>query len=383
MLPIPFNETEIATPTNPINNQIYSFGYLASASATGIGCANSTKIVAGCFQLPAEDLETNINGFTADGNVGLRTKFVGINPNSVLWTAEGISNYNALEVGVTKKISHGLQLTASYTYSHTLDEGSGVGAGLFYNGNDPAHPGTSYADSDFDRPHVFIISYLYNLPTIKNASRLVDAVANGWGISGVTTVQSGEPFSIIDFSGAAGSLFYSGGDDSVTNPILPLQSGISAQQASSAAGGGGGLVNHQPYVNPNSFAPPSVAPGVDGVPPCEIVSTFNICDNYETGFGSTGRNIFRAPFESIFNFSMFKTFAVTERIKVKFEADAFNLFNHPDLDAPDTDFELNSNFSPVPTYNLSPNPPNSKGFGVIDETVGSSRFMQFSLHLTF
>ena len=94
-----------------------------------------------------EDLLTNLEGFTADGNTGLRTKYIGLNPNSVLWTAEGISNYNALEVGVTKKISHGLQLTASYTYSHTLDEGSGIGAGFFYNGNNPSQPGSSYASS--------------------------------------------------------------------------------------------------------------------------------------------------------------------------------------------------------------------------------------------
>ena len=400
VLPIPFNQPGIATPTNPINNQIYSFGMMASENATGgTGCATSTKPKAGCVILPAEDLLTNLEGFTADGNTGLRTKYIGLNPNSVLWTAEGISNYNALEVGVTKKISHGLQLTASYTYSHTLDEGSGIGAGFFYNGNNPSQPGSSYASSDFDRPHVFIVTYLYNLPTIKNASRFVGAVANGWGVTGVTTVQSGEPFSVIDFSGAAGSLYFSA-DDEVTNPILPLASGITPQQATQGgtdqiatiAGSSPVATYHVPYVNPDDFALASVTSPTDGVPPCATVTGVpnQICDPYETGFGSTGRNAFRAPFETVFNFSMFKTFALSERFKLKFEADAFNLFNHPDFDSPDTDFEFNSNFNPVPSFNFNPlqvttapYSTNSKGYGVIGGTVGSPRFLQLSLHLTF
>lgn len=395
VLPIPFNQPLIATPAHPVNNQIYSFGYMASENGSGTaGCAFSTKPSSGCVILPAEDLLTNLEGFTADGNTGLRTPYIGFNPNSVFWSAEGISNYNALELGVNKRISRGLQVTASYTYSHTLDEGSGIGTGIFYNGNDPAHPGSSYASSDFDRPHVFIVSYLYNLPGIKNASRWEDAALNGWGITGVTTAQSGEPFSVIDFSGAAGSLYYSGGDDEVTNPILPLATGVSVAQATEGGTdqvfptGSTNAGLRVPYVNPNSFTRPAIGPGTtsnDPVPPCETVAGAPnpICDNYETTFGSTGRNAFRAPFETLFDFSIFKNFSLTERFKLKFEADAFNLFNHPDFDAPDTDFELNSNFNPVPTYNFTPFPPNSKGYGVIDGTVGSSRFLQFSLHLTF
>ena len=118
---------------------------------------------------------------------------------------------------------------------------------------------------DFDRPHVFIVTYLYNLPTIKNASRFVGAVANGWGVTGVTTVQSGEPFSVIDFSGAAGSLYFSA-DDEVTNPILPLASGITPQQATQGgtdqiatiAGSSPVATYHVPYVNPDDFALASV-----------------------------------------------------------------------------------------------------------------------------
>ncbi len=382
VLPIPFNQPGIATPSNPINNQIYSYGYLA---ANGSNCDGFNDASATCFQLPAEAVQTQIGEFSfSDGNTALRSPFIGINPNADLWTGDGISFYNALQVGLTKQISHGLQLNASYTYSHTLDEGSGLGSGLFFNGNNPLDPRSSYASSDFDRTHVFVISYLYNLPSIKNASGFVNVLANGWGITGITVAQSGEPFSVIDFSGTAGGVFYSA-DDFVTNPILPLTAGITPQEASSKAGGGGTKVgfNNQAFVNPNDFSAPFLAPGQDGVPPCQVINGFNVCDNFETGFGTTRRNSFRAPFETRFDFSVFKNFKLSERFNLKYEMDAFNLFNHPSLDAPDTDFELNSCFNPVPCYNTTPNPPNSRGFGVISSTIGSPRFLQMSLHLTF
>jgi hypothetical protein len=379
LLPIPFDQPGIATPTNPINNQIYSFGYLAATSTGSPGCDSFNDASATCVQLPPEEVQTTVGDFAAsDGNTGLRTPYVGLNPNADLWTANGISNYNALQVGLRKRMSHGLQINASYTYSRSLDEGSGLGAGLFFNGNDPLNPRTSYAPSDFDRPHVFTISYLYQFPSIKNAARWVDVVANGWGVTGITVAQSGEPFSIIDFSGTAASIFYSA-DDFVTNPILPLASGISVSQAVDTSN----RVNGQPYVNPNDFAVPLLEPGQDGVPPCQTVGTTQVCDTQETGFGNNGRNIYRAPFQARFDFSIFKNFKLSERFSLKFEADAFNLFNHPDLDAPNTDFALNSCFNPVPCYNTTPNPPNSEGWGIIDGTVGSPRFLQLQMHLTF
>jgi hypothetical protein len=380
-VPIPFNQPGIATPTNPINNQIYSFGYLAATPLGPPGCDGFNDGSPTCIQLPAEVVQTTVGDFAAsDGNTALRTPFVGLNPNADLWTAAGISNYNALEFSVTKRMSHGLQLNASYTYSHSLDEGSGLGAGLFFNGNNPLNLRTSYSNSDFDRPHVFTISYLYQFPTIKNASRLLAAAVNGWGVSGITVVQSGEPFSVIDFSGTAGSVFYSA-DDFVTNPILPLAAGVTPGQATSKAGGGGGLVSGTPFVNPNLFSIPFLAPGQSGVPPCVTITGTQVCDNFETGFGNNGRNIFRAPFQTRFDFSIFKNFRLTERFNLKFEADAFNLFNHPNLDTPNTDFALNSCFNPVPCYSTTPSP--SQGFGVINTTIGSPRFLQLQAHLNF
>jgi len=387
-IPIPFNQPGIATPKHPINNQIYSYGY-EGADTTSPACSGPNN-----FPCPllTEQVQTTIGEFSAsDGNTALRTPFIGFNPNSDFWKAEGISTYNAVQLQLTKKMSHNFMVNVSYTYSHSLDEGSGLGAGLFYNGNNPLDPRAAYASSDFDRTHVFNISYVYQLPTFKNASGWINTIANGWGVQGVTVAQSGEPFSVIDFSGSAASIFFSA-DDFITNPILPLASGISPQQATQGGKDGsftsGSLAGVRiPYVNPNDFSIPFLNPGQDGVPPCgPTLGGKPECDTQETGFGSNGRNIFRSPFQTRFDFSVFKNFKLTERFALKFQADAFNIFNQPNFDAPNTDFELNTCFNPFPCFTTTPltaSSPNPKNFGVISESVGSNRFLQLSLHLMF
>jgi hypothetical protein len=369
-IPIPFNEPGIATPTHPINNQIYSYGFQAVDSNFN--------------PLTTEQVQTTIGEFAfSDGNTALRTPYIGFNPNADLWRAEGISNYNALQFQATKRMSQGLMVNASYTFSHSLDEGSGLGAGLFYNGNDPLRPRQGYASSDFDRTHVLTISYAYMLPGFKNGSKLLHAVANGWGVQGVTVAQSGEPFSVIDFSGTAGGIYFSA-DDFITNPILPLAPGITRQQAKT----GGVLTSKSgvPYINPDDFSAPLLNPGQNGVPPCGLsTGGAPVCDNFETGYGANGRNLFRAPFQTRFDFSIVKNLTITERTALKFEADAFNIFNQPSFDAPNGNFTLNPCFNPQPCYTTtgilaSGNPQN---FGVIEQTVGSNRFLQLSMHLTF
>jgi hypothetical protein len=388
-IPIPFNQPGVATPTNPINGQIYSYGFQA-ADTTSPACSGNNSPC----PLLTEQVQTTIGAFSfSDGNTALRTPYIGFNPNADVWRAEGVSTYNALQFQATKKMSHGLQVNASYTWSHSLDEGSGLGSGLFFNGNDPLKPRTAYSSSDFDRTHVLTISYVYQLPTRTYGSRFVDKAANGWGVQGVTVAQSGEPFSVIDFSGTAASIFFSA-DDFITNPILPLAPGVSPHQATE-----GGTDNsfksgplagvRVPYINPNDFSIPFLSPGQSGVPPCgPTLGGAAVCDTQETGYGNNGRNIFRAPFQTRFDVSVFKNFRFGERFALKFQADAFNIFNQPDFDAPLGNFALNSCFNPFPcfpntTQILSASTPNPQNYGVIKQTVGSNRFLQLAMHLTF
>ena len=96
------------------------------------------------------------------GNVDLRVPYIGYSSESESYTAAGISAYNALQAHVEKRLSHGLQVGFSYTYSHATDEQSALG--LFYNGNNPLNLRSGYGLSDFDRTHVINFTYLYQLP---------------------------------------------------------------------------------------------------------------------------------------------------------------------------------------------------------------------------
>ncbi len=141
-----------------------------------------------------------------------------------------------------------------------------------------------------------------------------------------------------------------------------------------------------PYVNPDDFSVPLLNPGQMGVPPCGVSTAgVPLCDNFETGYGSNGRNIFRAPFQTRFDFSVFKNFKITERVALKFQADAFNIFNHPSFDTPNSNFVLNQCFNPQPCYGTSGivSSGNPNNFGVIQQTVGSNRFLQLAAHLSF
>src|SRR5580693_2081534 len=345
VLPIPFNQAQIATPQNPINGQIYSYG-----GATPLFLNN-------------EPISTS----EFSGNAPIRVPYIGYDMNSVLYKAEGISNYNALQLQVRKRLSFGLQLTASYTWSHALDEQSGLG--LFFTGNNPLTPRSSYGNADFDQTHVFLINYTYQIPKVTTNKGL-GYLLNDWIIGGQTVAQSGEPYSIYDFSGSVASQ-YLGTSDYIGNPIVPLKPGVTAAQAQLQ--GTTGVNAGKPVLNVNDFSPAFLAPGQDGVPPCDSSG----CDIYESLYGYTGRNIFRGPFQVRFDMAIGKTFAFHERYRLRFNFEAYNLFNHPDFDAPNNDVVFFPNFSGPPSI------PPEGSLGVIQHTVGSLRFLQLSLHLSF
>jgi hypothetical protein len=398
LLPIPFNQPGIATPTNPINGQIYSYGYQAQDADGGSGI------------LLTEQVGTTIASFTgADGNTALRVPFVGYNPNSDFWSAEGISNYHALQVSVKKLFSHGLTINASYTWSHVLDEGSGISEGLFFNGNDPLKPRTAYGSSGFDRTHVFSIHYVYQFPALTKSHGFLKHVVNDWGISGVTIAESGLPYSVYDFSGSVASQYFGAGDDFITNPLLAIPGGTlaSAKQnissCTSATGNNPGAI--QP-INACAFGVIINAPGTNGVPPCGPTTDENTptaaCDFSETGFTTAARNAFRGPFQTRFDFSVLKNFKLSERFKLRFDAQFFNLFNHPSFDTPNSNLSLNPCFGPnvqtapggfsctwhgnIPSVAGSGPIGDGKvqfGSGVIQGTLGSPRLIQLALHLTF
>ena len=253
-------------------------------------------------------------------------------------------------------------MTASYTWSHSLDDQSG--AGLFYTGNNALAPATGYASSDFDRTHVFLTNFTYTTPKVTS-NKYLDKLANGWTIGSQIVAESGNPYSVYDFSGSSASIFY-GSEDEITNPIVPLAPGVTAKQAQLQ--GTTGVNAGKPVLNENAFLPQFLTPGQDGVP---------AGDTGESAYGTTGRNIFRGPFGVRVDASVGKTFTINDRFKLRFSGDAFNLMNHPDFDTPNNDVSFFPSFSPPATI------PPSGSLGIIQHTIGSPRFFQLNMHLTF
>jgi hypothetical protein len=128
-----------------------------------------------------------------------------------------------------------------------------------------------------------------------------------------------------------------------------------------------------PVLNASAFIAPTITPGTNGVP---------LGDNVETGFGNVGRNIFRGPFQTRFDFAVNKETKLTERFGLKFSAQIFNIFNHPSFDTPNNNVDFNPTFSNPPQIVNSGNQAGGT-LGTIQHTIGSPRFIQMALHLAF
>jgi hypothetical protein len=115
---------------------------------------------------------------------------------------DGSSNYNSLQISVKKGFTHGLQLTSAYTWSHALDNGSGLeNTGFGSRGTNPypEFASLNYGDSGYDARHRFVVGYSYTVPNLHDRFRFApSALFKGWVLSGITTLQTGFPVTISD-----------------------------------------------------------------------------------------------------------------------------------------------------------------------------------------
>jgi hypothetical protein len=378
VIPIPFNQPGVASPSNIIhpnsqNPQEYTYGYTVQQAS---GCSPFCPI-----NLPnGQPMLANYEG----GNVDLRVPYLGFSAETESYTAAGVSAYNALQTHIEKRMSHGLQLGFSYTYSHALDEQSGLG--LFFNGNNPLNLRSAYGSSDFDRTHVFNFSYNYELPKFFSASTLKGKLADGWAIHGSGVLQSGQPYSVIDYTGAVGSIFYSV-YDGITNPIVPVIPGCKA-----VTGNSGANAYFPPYttaLNPACFTLPLLQPG-------DLGGAIPAGDDFETNFTDRQRNIFRQTWQRAVNISLAKMTAITERLSMKYSFDVFNVTNTASFDVPVDDVSQNQEYNQFPVAGTTPLPTGcasqtpTSGFyncpaslGAVNKTIGSPRQIQMSLAFIF
>jgi hypothetical protein len=370
-VPVPFNQPRIATPQAPVNGQIYSYGF----NATDGKLKNPGTLL-------SEPIQTDTGG-----NTDLRAPFIGYSPNSVAWSTVGWSHYDALLVSLHQQAWHGFEYQLSYTWSHSLDASSGFG--LFYNGNDPQNLGSGYSSSDFDRTHVTEYSFNYQVPAATFANRFLNAATTGFGVSGVASFESGQPYNVYDFTGTVGSIFFAS-NDFLTNPVLPLAPGVSPKQALTGHSGVGvnprapnGTVSNfgdQAFTS-TAFAYPSLAPGQSGVPPCGPTTTgTQACDIFESNFSNGGRNIFRGSFQKRGDIAIFKETKIGDRYRLRLAMEIFNVTNTPSFDAPNNSFSGASFSNPPVITPIGPGSPDAFGgqsVGSVTNPIGSPRQIQF------
>jgi hypothetical protein len=233
------------------------------------------------------------------------------------------SNYNGLQLYAAKRKGD-LELTAAYTWSKTLTDTSGNGDNVDV-GDDPLNRHLSYGPASFDRRHIFVTTYDYRLPFLRNMKGIGGAVLSGWEISGITRYQSGPLLTVIGNTSIGNRrAIYLGG------PVL--------------------LANPGPdgWINPAAFAPA-----------------------FDTSRGNNGVGTVTGPNLQLWDFSMRKQFSITEKVKLRFQADMFNAFNRANFKTPDVSYGTLVNGGPSNT-----------AFGKISNT-GPSRNIQFGLKLDF
>jgi len=256
------------------------------------------------------------------------------------------SDYNSLQLSVTKRFSRGLQFLSAYTYGKSNDYYSGGTINeLFAVAGDQVNWRTNYGPSDFDRRHRFVTSFVYDLPKLVSESSSARAVLNNWQLNGILTLQTGTPFSIIDVVG---------------NTII--------QRANFAPGFTGSIETSgstqerlNAFFNTAAFVAsrPFVASGTAlGVP-----TNANFDPN--NPFGNTPRNFLYGPGQKNMDFSVVKFIPITERVRGEFRTEFFNIFNWANFANPNNNIAVPSTF------------------GRITATSAGPRVIQFALKLNF
>ncbi len=417
VIPIPFNEPGIATASNPIHGETTSYGF-------EVLNANSAAGPKGYDYAPIAGEPWNSED---GGNADFRVPYIGYSPNAAFFETVGTSAYDALQTHIEKRLTHHFSGGLSYTWSHALDEQSDIG--LFFTGNNPNNLRQSYASSDFDRTHVMSANFLLISPKVAPANSFLGYAANDWSVSGIGIVQSGEPYSLYEYYGAVGSVYF-GDYPTLLNPILPISDPKHAKTTGLTGNPGDfrdGNGNYLPTVNPADIAINYLAPGQKGVP---VSTGTDPQDIYETDFApSNQRNIFRQAMQKRLDLSFRKTLTFATRYNLVYSFDVFNVFNETSLDVPQNQTEIRqsdacstvanavkgsncaegyvnygqvatgssatdqattlANLDKKPTYagtgrtTTIPVTSNGASFGSVTNTIGGNRAVVMGLHLTY
>jgi hypothetical protein len=228
--------------------------------------------------------------------------------NFALQAGAANSNYNALILGARKRLSSGLSVMGSYTFSKSIDDDS-LGSTVVSSGLDQGNnKALERALSSFDIRHRLIVSFTYDLP-FKFRNKALNAVLSDWQAGGIVAEQSGQPFT--------------------------------ANLSTDRANNGLGILG---YGRPNLVGDPNLT-GEE-----QTVGRFFNTDAFLAqpfgSLGTAGRNILEGPGTNNVDFSLLKNIVFTERHRLQFRAEFFNLFNHTNFDFPERICTVSANAAP-------------------------------------
>jgi hypothetical protein len=256
------------------------------------------------------------------------------------------SHYHGLQMTAMKRFGNGLMGQLNYTWSRCMDTVSNGGF-LSFSADGilsplPGNLARDYGPCDYDIRHNLNAQYVYQLP-FKVRNRLLGYVLNGWQVSGTAFWHSGIPFSVLSTPYSAGSGIVNGSGPQFASvvPGVPLYEHNPIPGVTQP-----GTVQ---WLNPNAFVStvdPSTGACLGGDSPknCQ--------------FGNLGRNLLRGPNFTWNDFYLTKWFPVTERLKLRFDTQFFNVFNHPNFALPS-----------MVLAGIPGNPATQSGFGAITATT--------------
>ncbi len=266
----------------------------------------------------------------------------------------GNSWYDGLQVSVRKRYSHGVVLTLAYTWSKTLmqgygrNEGDGINSSTYQNKYDRT---SEKGRVGFDASHVLVSSFIYDIPAPRILSTgLAGAVFAGWQANGIVTLRSGLPFTVTQ-----GNIINTG-----NAPVRPDR--IASGELENPT------VNQ--WFNPDAF---------------QLVSCTNSSLPERCHYGNAGNGILEGPSFKNLDASLFKNFRITERVKLQFRAEFFNLLNTPLFNVPNRGLNTGGGFLPQRAANGTITFPSQAGIasgpGAITSLIAPMRNVQFGLKL--
>jgi hypothetical protein len=302
------------------SNWLVSIGYVGTKSNNLYDHESSN------LNQPFQPLDTN---FSTDpsldplqtGNYG--RPYFDIRPNLTTVLPLDVARlsmfYNAFEASAEHRFSNGFNVLAAYTYAKSVGTADGnVQQCDVQNAHDIA---AEKGPNTPDFRHRLTVSYVYDIPFGKgkhfgsDANNVAQAALGGWQVSGVTTARSGEAFDALLGGDVTNTGATSARPDRIHNPY-DFSFDVAGQAALGCSNPG-----HQTldcWFNQAAFAVPALAPG-------QLSAHM---------FGNTERAVLRGPDLVNFDFSLYKTFQVSERFALSFRSEFFNIFNHPNFGLP-------------------------------------------------